>query len=756
MASLIKEDSEQSLLVQQVSNTLKDIRSSVDVRRAGVSFETFNEKGLGAVRSGLTAVRNSIALAWENHMGGDHKLSDGQLDAAAYAALSMPGAATGSMSGYNNRFSSLESYDSASAKGATFFGMPEARGNAAPFDYQFQRREISNEVFDARSLDNFVATSITYHLMAARQSAAAEALYPTYAVPPDGTGFTVSVERTLVFNQIEHAHDADAIKYDENRKLLLNAAMDSSILRNRATKIIPYREDGNPASTKYFTDSAVIAPRQVSQDDAPDLTFDTAPLKPDVEFNLLNVGSNPAITRLGQQNTTDTVDHRVTLERIYLRVVSSAVGNPASVLAFDTLQVHGSQFNPAAEGAQRKMVLTFDTNDLPIYAGMLDHLGNPAVALAGLSAPQFANLRVRLQIDINGRLNLEDSLTKISGATAKVDSAITVTGTGVNAVIEPVKDPVILAALEGLFTSITLVGVDIDSYRTNINRRQIGQLVTKESKRDMHIIPMGPPTSALVPIIDSATHTVDVTGPATCTMLRNTNNAFSQLFTFEDTLMRAQLAYDTGSAVTPSIRAIGRYVLRRPWYGYELFDVSNEINSTKSHERNLDIQSAMSNKLRWMINQGYYYTNMQAAMDVLTPSIGTRPMVKIIGNPIPLSYLMVQGDTRTLGDGWKYECVPDQDLRFVDRVADNEVYRLYAVFALPGMDGPHPLNFGNMVYQPDVVTSLPITRDQSTTVEFTIQPKTLHVNHMPILFRLDVTGLSGAATERTPYETVIV
>lgn len=755
MASIITTNGDLPSFVQKVSDTLKDVRATVDLGRSGVSMESFASNGIAGVQTGLVTVRNSIAAAWENHMGPGHILTDGQLDAAAFVAVGMPGKGS-NMLGFNQRFTSTESFNTARSSGMTFFGIPEARGGAAPFDYQMDRREISNEVFDARQLDNFMATSITYHILAARQSAAAEALYPTYAVPPDGTGFVVSVERTLVFNQILHSHDADAIKYDENRKLLLNAAMDSSILRNKATKVIPFREDGNVASTRYFADPLLLPPTLVTQDDAQDLPFETAPLKPDTEFNLLNVGSNPAITRLGQQNTTDTIDHRVTLEKVYLRVVSSAVGNPTSILAINTSQVHGSQFNPAAEGSQRKMVLTFDTNDIPVFGGMLDASGAPAAALAELTVGQYANMRVRLQIDINGRINLEDSLMKVNGSSATVHSVVSVTGVGVNAVIEPVKDPLVLSAIVAMFDSITMIGYDLDAYRTNVNRRQIGQLVTKEAKRDMHIIPMGPPTSALVPIIDSASHTVDVTGPAACTMLRNTNNAFSQLFTFEDTLMRAQLAYDTGSAVTPSIRAIGRYVLRRPWYGYELFDVSNEINSTKTHERNLDLQSAITNKLRWMINQGYYYTNMQAAMDVLTPTVGQRPIVRVVGNPIALSYLITTGDTRTFGDGWKFEVVPDQDLRFIDRDGANDVYRLYAVFALPGQDGPHPLNFGNMVYQPDVVTNLPITRDQSTTVEFTIQPKTLHVNHTPIMFRLDLAGLSGAATERTPYEMVIV
>lgn len=717
---------------------------SKDVLDSGFSLESFREGGQG-FDNGLVAAKSTIQSAVSSAMGDSAwaGLSDGQRDAATILGMA---AGPGMAGSYQRSFLSLESASMPQAgEGVSVFAMPAAGAGVDAFDYRYEGRDISTEVFDGRKLDNFLATSISFHILAARQSAAAEAMYPTYSMPPDTTGFTIEVDRPLVFNQIWHNASGDTVQFDKHRKLLLNARMDSTILANTATKITPWYESGNAKNNANFIDPAIIPTREVTIGTD---TFDTNALAPGKEFSFLGIGSNPSIAHLGQQNTTDTLDLRATLENIYIQV-TPATGT-ASVIKFNTLQMPTAQFNPSFEGQQRKMVLTFDTKDLVVSSATLDHnTGVAATAFAGIAAlTGGANLRVRFAADITGKINLESSELKVNQCDLTIDSVVSVSGTGPMAQITPITDPTVLDAINALFTSIKLVGYDAEGFRSNMNRRQYGQLVTCERLKDAHIVPLGAPVTAQVPIVDAASHTVDITAPASMVMIRNTNQAFSQLFTFEQTLALAQSAFAGGDASAPAIRAIGRYILRRPWYGKDVLQADQEINTLKTAERNIDLQAAITNKLRMMINEGYYQTNMQAAMDNLGAKVGEKPKIKLVCNPIVANYLMVPGDTRTLGDGWEYEVISDPDNRLTIPNGDTLDYPIYAFFTVPGVDGPHVLNFGNMIYQPDLISNLPITRDNATTVEFTVQPRTLHVNHCPVLFRLDVKGLHAAATER--------
>lgn len=685
----------------------------------------------------------------------EEKLTDGQRDSAIMALASADSAKTLSAAptrafetlqpGVAERTVGNESYT------VTTFGLPQAAAGVASFDYQVERRQWSNEVFDDRNLQNYAKVAVGFHILAARQTPAAEAAYPTYAMPPDANGFEIEVERPLVFNQIWHDVKGNTIDFNRHRKLLLNAYQDHTILQNTATLVKPYWVDGDAENNAHFVDNAVV-PAELYNPAKPEENFKTSWFRPGALFSLVGLAQNPELARLGQANSTDTIDHRVMLEKVLMEVKTA---DGTSYIPFDTKHLAYSGFNPAQEGQNRKLVLTFTTEDLTLHAGVLDHEGNTPAALATFNA-QYGNYRVLLSMDIGGRINLESSETRIGGTTAEIYDIIKVTGVGVDAVVEPAEDAVV-AAIKALFQSITFFGYKLEAFLTNFNRAIHGPLVTQERYKDSHVVPLGAPITAQMPVVDIANPTVDVTAPANTLMIRNSNNAFSQLFSFEKILEQAQLALNGRNAAVPQIRAIGRWLLRRSWYDAQKLVLTEEINSLQTADRNINISAGICNMLRVMVNTGYYHTNFQAAMDVLGVSAGQKPKLVLICNPIVANYIWEKGDSRTLGDGWAFDIVADADSRFIDRDQDgNPVYRIYAFFKIDGVDGPHPLNFGNMIYKPDLTTQLPITRDNRTTVEFTTQPWTLHVNHCPVLFRLDVHGLREASANSMAIKQTIV
>lgn len=637
---------------------------------SGISLESFRgAAGNGDASNEYNRAVEIVRAAVDSAYGEgtfDGTLTDGQRDAAVMAIgansnlkgmFDAPVQGIDSVKpGFETRAVGNESFYQ------TSFGLPQAANGVAPFDYQVERRQWSNEVFDDRNLQNYVKTSVGFHILAARQTPAAEAAYPTYALPPDSNGFEIEVERPLVFNQIWHDVKGNTVDFNRHRKLLLNAYQDHTILQNTATLVKPYWVEGDAENNANYVDNSVVpaAPYDASK---PEENFKTSWFRPGARFSLIGVAQNPELAKLGQANTTDTLDHRVMLDKVMLAVKTS---DGTSYIPFDTKHLAYSGFNPAFEGQNRKLVLTFSTEDLTLHTGVKDHEGKTPAALATLNT-QYANYRVLIALDVNGKINLESSENHIGVASGEVREVIKVTGTGVDAIIEPAEANV-AAAIKALFQSIELFGYKLETFLTNFNRAIHGPLVTQERYKDAHVVPLGAPITAQLPVVDVANPTVDVTTPANTLMIRNSNNAISQLFSFEKILEQAQLALNGRNAAVPQIRAIGRWLLRRSWYDKKDFVLTQEINSLQTADRNQNISAGICNMLRIMINTGYYHTNFQAAMDVLGVAVGQKPRVVLLCNPIVANYIWERGDSRTLGDGWEFDIVADADGRFIDQI----------------------------------------------------------------------------------------
>ena len=299
---------------------------------SGISLESFRgAAGNGDASNEYNRAVEIVRAAVDSAYGEgtfDGTLTDGQRDAAVMAIgansnlkgmFDAPVQGIDSVKpGFETRAVGNESFYQ------TSFGLPQAANGVAPFDYQVERRQWSNEVFDDRNLQNYVKTSVGFHILAARQTPAAEAAYPTYALPPDSNGFEIEVERPLVFNQIWHDVKGNTVDFNRHRKLLLNAYQDHTILQNTATLVKPYWVEGDAENNANYVDNSVVpaVPYDVSK---PEENFKTSWFRPGARFSMIGVAQNPELAKLGQANTTDTLDHRVMLDKVMLAVKTSAV-----------------------------------------------------------------------------------------------------------------------------------------------------------------------------------------------------------------------------------------------------------------------------------------------------------------------------------------------------------------------------------------------------------------------------------------------
>lgn len=735
----------------RASQSLAAAMRSISQTLPGLGNTAFNMESYadmaGNNSTALKSLENTLSSVVDNTFGDGvwrEKLTQAQRDAALLLA-----SVRNSARGYVNSFRSVNVPTVTPTAGVSteVFRAPVAT-SGAQFDYTNALPEsvsqLSQEVFDDRSLDMTVAVSAVANMLAARQTDAAEALYPTFVLPPDQTGFAMSVERSLIFSEIYHTPQGEALDFHDRRKMLLDAYMSPELLSEKSHLIVPYYITGDSANNAYFVTPTQSAPTTVTVGQE---SFLTSYYRTDTRLSLLGLGQNPAVMKTGQANTTDSLDHRLVLKSLLLEVKTAT---QTSYINIDTDQMTSAQFYPSVEGQQRQMTLNFRVKDIVLSNTTEDVTGVAATALAGLQADQ----RVYLSAATSGDASLESGVVTVAPTKPQIIAVGELTGVGSSAVLTAAPEAT-RAVVAAQFTSISIVGYKLTAFRSNVNRRDVGVMATSERMREIHVIPLGAPQTVRTPAIDINTSS-DLNSLGTLVQLRNTLQAWAQLKDFERQLASTADSLKKNLPL-PGLRSMGRFLLHRPWYEHQDIDLASTVVSQNSTARIEDTQNALINKMRDMVLRGYYATNFQAAMDSLSASAGQKPEVTVVGNPVVISYLLRTGDTRTLGTEFNLNVHSDVHPMFVEYDADGKpVYPLYFMFTIPDAKEPHLLNSGNMIFLPDMITDLQVTRDGATFRECTYMPRTLHINHCPIMFRLNVAGLSATVADQLAFPMAVV
>jgi hypothetical protein len=66
-----------------------------------------------------------------------------------------------------------------------------------------------------------------------------------------------------------------------------------------------------------------------------------------------------------------------------------------------------------------------------------------------------------------------------------------------------------------------------------------------------------------------------------------------------------------------------------------------------------------------------------------------------------------------------------------------------------GAEGPDPLYFGAHGWMSELIATMPVSRGGQVSKEATVQPRTLHINNMPVLAIITVQGLTKVLVDRT-------
>lgn len=595
----------------------------------------------------------------------------------------------------------------------------------------FSNRIPAFEAYDERDNRNAVVYSIAYNMRAGRQDAFGEAFFPTVVVTPDNVGFGVSIRLVQVYNDFKRDISGALDQYE--KKNILRAAVDHTILKNEMTRIVPVNR---AQSVSNFVAPADVAPAAIMLDGE---SINTAPLAVGKKFSLLAISQTDALIANGLMDTSDSIDPAVTLKNVYVKV---GVGAAADVVRFSTANLPLSNFVAAVQGNYRLMNLNFVTDSVLVNNTTRRIDGS---ALQTLDDVVTSDLIVRLSVNVTGNVNIETGETVVYANSLSVYTVQDASGNFLSTTTAgPAKD------VADAIAAGAVIGYDLTAFRTNMNRRQRGQLLDTTYFTQMYAVPLRSPISVVRPVTtDGQNDTSDLAALITATQIRTSNAAVTTLLESAGLLETYVDARDT-AGVGPDVMGVGRFLIR-PTYVRKDLNMATAINSITSHERAKDIQAVLVNQIRDIAYSLYRDSNYKPAADAMAGGEAPTPTVIIGTDQVLARYLMVEGDFRTIGPDFNVKLVSTLDARMAGRIMVG-----FGYFDDSSDNKPNALHFGNMAWKPELTLVLPISRGGQTSKELTVQPSFLHTVNCPILGVIQVTGVPDVIANNVPLTANII
>lgn len=589
----------------------------------------------------------------------------------------------------------------------------------------------SQEAYDARNLTAFVGDTITFNLQAARQRPFGEALYPTITLTPDQTGLDLTIRRTMILNAKRHAYTG---KFEDfNRRNIIDALVDYTVLADASTAIVPNYDANSPESMANFAPGLTPVDYTVTEG----VVIKTAPLKVGQRIDLIGIGQNPVVNAGGQMNQTDAIDNAVWLNSIVVKL-GDAAGTLVDNFDFNVRGLANTQFIKTPAGPAKRVNVNFVTEDLHITAESLNYDKATSPALAFLSAAPYNTYVIRLSVSVSGNLDLQTGLLEVNSGTARVESVLEPDGENGLKVLD---NPTVIADIQSRLggQSNNVIGYRLDATYSNVNRREAGIFIDVYEERTLYVVPLGAPITLQTPTTNTRTN-ADMAAPIAAARARNENNAVTQLFRFYDQLngIKPLLSYGNRRCKSPNIEGMGHTVVY-PFVDTVDVDLTKTVQGVKSSERMLDVAATLTNTIRDLSYNMWIKSFYQAAAENYGGQV-IKPTLIIATDQEIERHLMDLGDTRLAGIYFDYQVVSTLDLRMRGKIV--------LAFQRPSTGRADPLAFGCMAFIPELVTTLNTSREGQLSRETMVQPRSLHINTCPIMGMINVTGIRAAVTGR--------
>lgn len=648
-------------------------------------------------------------------------------DAASQAELST------AVSSLNNTIAGLEGYTAAQKEAAMYAGMVtgdigaflKTDNSSAPgamaASNGIGRIAPGLESYDEKENKAAAVYTVAYNLQAARQDPFGEAFYPTVVVAPDQQGYHIHINLVNLINGVRRKASGELENW--NRHNIVHVIRNPGLINSTSTKITPVFRDDNKS---IFVSEDLVKPTATEVNGESVLTSTLAVGK---QFDLIGASQTDLQLDQGHMDETDSIDTDIILKNVLVKV-----GN--DILKFPTNHLPGSQFHYPVQGDQQRMDVRMETDALMVGPKTL---GIGSVDLDTLKPVVTGDLVVYLKTVVTGSVVRDKGETEINASAVRVVKLVTADGES------HLPSSPAYAAVVALFEGAQIIGYELDARRTNLNRRSIGQMLETRQDVQAYAVPLLSPFTVKRPQgLNDSTDASDLASLVTLTRAMASGMAVQELFKAADTLKA--LVKEGRRPVGDNLMVLGiaRHLITA-FYEYREIKVESTVNTRNSIELAENIQYTIINVLRDLVFRAYQESGYKAAADMLAGGEAAKPVVIIGADQTLVRWLTVTGDLRTFGGGF-------EEVLIVDTLNDAMKGKIFVTFGVKGASEgvPHPLNFGNMAWKPEVTVVLPIHRNGANSKELTVQPSFRHVTNLPILIEIDVVGIPETFETRVP------
>jgi hypothetical protein len=406
------------------------------------------------------------------------------------------------------------------------------------------------------------------------------------------------------------------------------------------------------------------------------------------------------------------------------------------VIPFNVMDLPGTNFNYAVQGNYKDMVLNFNTASLMVAKSIKEHDGSASTLLNAIVTGEY---EVRLAVNVSGKVNVQFGQTTVY--TNKVSVASIKQGSNLMNMKEGAGK-----AIADLFKGAEFIGYDLDAKRSNMNRRQRGQLVDTTTFRQYYKL------NLLSPITVPRPHSAgdvndarDLNALIFTTHVRTSNAAVAKLLQTAD-LLRSIVGTQLRAGDRIDTLGLASWLID-PVFDERKYNAPDVVDSVKSHERAADIQASLVNMIRDMAYEMYQTSGYKPAADSQNGGMSAPPTVIIATDQEIARYLTVTGDLRTLGDHFPVKIVSTTNIDM-----RGKLFIAFGDFTTAEAGVPNVMHFGTMQYRPELTVIIPTNRDGSYSKEITVSPSFQHHVNCPILGFIDVKGISDVVNEKLPLQ----
>jgi hypothetical protein len=593
---------------------------------------------------------------------------------------------------------------------------------------------LAVEAYDGQATNNAIYFSIVHSLMAATQDKFGEAFFPTIAIDPVVAGANIECEYTSLYNEITRSVDGspDAGKFKKTP--IVKAVYDNDLFGTDRNKCTPVARAENAAVILKDVHSFVV------NNGSEDIT--TAPIAFGKSVSLLGVSQTDGQLAKGVMDNTDALDRRLVLDKIYLGLTGDDDGDtntPAVTKYFShaVSMLPHANFTYSTQDQNKDLSLTFNSKHITLVTGVSKTVTGAA---SGVLAQLPANHTVKLGVVLHGDANTQSGDIQVFASSVQIVEIRDAAGS----VLPTTNSDYV--AIAAVIAGIKLEGYTVEAYRTNSNMRTRGQLITTDRYNQIYTVPLRTGITVLAPLNNATGSDNDaarLTSQITYAGIKTSIDAVKTLVEFADMLNNVT---NNGVDSNVELMGVGRHYVDA-YYKEIALDVSANVDSIKSKDRQADIRAVLVNKIKdAVINMGTM-SNYNIAHGIVGGQMGGKISVTIGTDPKTAQYLTGGESTIDLGDDYEAIVVSTPNV-----LMRNKIMVTFGIYGSDRNTKANPLNFGQCFWSPTITTDVVRTVNGSTSREMTNSPRYLHVVNLPVLTQFTVSDIDtalGKVTQNT-------